>query len=59
MFSVFVPSESSLKKAAVTDLAALPDTAVWIDLVKPTSAEDKAVLSPGIPNDIFQERRNR
>jgi len=43
MFSVFVPSESSLKKAAVTDLAALPDTAVWIDLVKPTSAEDKAV----------------
>ena len=43
MFSVFVPSESSLKKAAVTDLAALPDNAVWIDLVKPTMAEDKAV----------------
>jgi len=43
MFSVFVPSESSLKKAAVTDLEALPDSAVWIDLVKPTAAEDKAV----------------
>jgi magnesium transporter len=43
MFSVFVPSESSLKKATVTDLCALPENAVWIDLVKPTAAEDKAV----------------
>ena len=43
MFSVFVPSESSLKKAAVPDLGTLPDNAVWIDLVKPTTAEDKAV----------------
>jgi magnesium transporter len=43
MFSVFVPVESSLKKANVTDLASLPDNAVWIDLVKPTTAEDKAV----------------
>ena len=43
MFSVFVPSESSLKKAVVVDLAALPENAVWIDLVKPTAAEDKAV----------------
>ena len=43
MFAVFVPSESSLKKAAVADIAALPDTAVWIDLVNPTAAEDKAV----------------
>jgi len=43
MFSVFVPVESSLKKAKVTDLASLPDNAVWIDLVKPTSAEDRAV----------------
>ncbi len=43
MFSVFVPSESSLKKAAVTDLDNLPDNAVWIDLVKPTAAEDRAV----------------
>src|ERR1700709_2588702 len=28
MFSVFVPSESSLKKAAAVDLAALPENAV-------------------------------
>ncbi len=43
MFSVFVPSKSSLKKAPITDLNALPETAVWIDLVKPSAAEDKAV----------------
>src|SRR5579859_1158355 len=43
MLSVFVPSESSLKKVASADLAGLPDSAVWIDLVKPTAAEDKAV----------------
>src|ERR1700721_2696087 len=43
MLSVFVPSETSLKKAATTDLAALPDGAVWIDLVKPTADEDRAV----------------
>ncbi|CCD90481.1 putative magnesium/cobalt transport protein [Bradyrhizobium sp. ORS 375] len=43
MFSVFVPSESSLKKAAVTDPAALPDNAVWVDLVNPSNAEDRAV----------------
>ncbi len=43
MFSVFVPSESSLKKAAAVDLAALPESAVWIDLVKPTAEEDQAV----------------
>src|SRR6201997_1649908 len=43
MFSVFVPSESSLKKATISDLGNLPETAVWIDLVKPTLIEDKAV----------------
>src|SRR6476646_11574320 len=43
MLSVFVPSESSLKKVIETGLAALPEGAVWIDLVKPTSAEDRAV----------------
>src|SRR5579872_2993987 len=43
MLSVFVPAESSLKKTATVDLDALPDGAVWIDLVKPTMAEDKAV----------------
>ena len=43
MLSVFVPSESSLKKVADADLAHLPDSAVWIDMVKPTAAEDQAV----------------
>src|ERR1043165_6406669 len=43
MFSVFVPADFSLKKAVAVDLAALPENAVWIDLVKPTPEEDKAV----------------
>src|SRR5437667_5910243 len=43
MFSVFVPSDFSLKKAVAVDLASLPETAVWIDLVKPTAEEDKGV----------------
>src|SRR3954465_5006011 len=43
MFSVFVPSDFSLKKAVAVDLAALPEAAVWIDLIKPTAEEDKAV----------------
>src|SRR5437588_8012853 len=43
MLSVFVPADSSLKKVAAADLVALPESAVWIDLVKPTSEEDKAV----------------
>jgi len=34
MFSVYVPSETSLKKVHVADPAALPEAAVWIDLVK-------------------------
>src|SRR3569832_520963 len=43
MLSVLVPSKSSIKKAVVEDLAAVPEHAVWIDLVNPTAAEDKAV----------------
>src|SRR6201987_4683726 len=43
MFSVFVPTESSLKKAVIEDLARLPDSAGWIDLVNPSTAEDRAV----------------
>src|SRR5438046_791448 len=43
MFSVFVPSAFSLKKAVAVDLAALPESAVWIDLFNPSAAEDKAV----------------
>jgi magnesium transporter len=43
MLSVFVPVDSTLKKIAVAEQAALPEQAVWIDLFKPTVAEDKAV----------------
>lgn len=43
MFSVFVLSESALKKAVIEDLAVVPENAVWIDLVNPSAAEDKAV----------------
>src|SRR5436309_1894285 len=43
MLSVYAPSESSMKKVIEADLAALPESAVWIDLVKPTAAEDQAV----------------
>jgi len=43
MLSVFVPAEFSLKKIDATDLAALPESAVWLDLVKPSGGEDKAV----------------
>jgi magnesium transporter len=43
MLSVYVPAESSLKKAKADDLASLPEGAVWVDLVNPTGAEDKAV----------------
>src|SRR4030081_2682710 len=43
MLTVSLPAETSLKKAASADLAALPESAVWIDLVKPTAEEDHAV----------------
>ena len=43
MLSVFVPTSSSLKKAASESAVPLPETAVWVDLYNPTPAEDKAV----------------
>ncbi len=44
MLTVYAPSESALKKVAVEDPSeGLPEGAVWIDLVKPTLAEDRAV----------------
>src|SRR5215813_266477 len=43
MFSVFVPSDASLKKVNIEDPTKLPENAVWVDLVKPTAAEDRAV----------------
>jgi magnesium transporter len=43
MISLFMPFETSLKKVLVDDLERLSENAVWIDLVNPTQAEDKAV----------------
>jgi magnesium transporter len=43
MLSVFTPVETALKKLATADMAALPDSAVWIDLFNPTTEEDQAV----------------
>ena len=43
MFSVFVPAGAALKKVPAMDPAALPDNAVWIDLLNPTTEEDRAV----------------
>ncbi|MBR1235097.1 magnesium transporter CorA family protein [Bradyrhizobium sp. AUGA SZCCT0222] len=43
MLSVYVPSESTLKKVEVPEPATLPEAAVWIDMVKPTTEEDRAV----------------
>ncbi len=43
MFSLFAPAGPALKKVEGVDLAALPESAVWIDLVKPTADEDRAV----------------
>src|SRR5436309_9821370 len=43
MLSIFVPQDFALRKAVAADLAALPDNAVWVDLVNPTGQEDKAV----------------
>src|SRR5260370_28822232 len=41
--SAFAPTEPSLKRAQPADRVALRENAVWIDLVKPTPAEDHAV----------------
>jgi magnesium transporter len=43
MLSVYVPAEASLKKIELADAAALPENAVWIDMVKPTAEEDRTV----------------
>jgi magnesium transporter len=43
MLSLFVPSGFALKKVEPADLAALSETTVWLDLVKPSMEEDRAV----------------
>ena len=43
MLSVYVPHGTSLERIAIEPGAAPPDAAVWIDLVTPTTQEDKLV----------------
>src|SRR3954451_14532804 len=43
MLSIFTHADFALRKTDVTDLDALPENAVWIDMVKPTPEEDHAV----------------
>ncbi len=43
MLSIYTASGSALRKSEPVDLAALPDEAVWIDMLTPTPAEDQAV----------------
>src|SRR5688500_15652890 len=43
MLSVYVPRGGSLERQVVHVDAALPDAAVWIDLVSPAQGEDKLV----------------
>src|SRR5471032_3422230 len=43
MFSIFVPSDTALRKVEPVDPESLPEASVWIDMVKPTAAEDLAV----------------
>src|SRR3954469_2074087 len=43
MIAIFAPSDAALKKTGPVDLSALPESGVWIDLVKPTAEEDRAV----------------
>jgi magnesium transporter len=45
MLSVFISRGTSLERIAIEPGATPPDDAVWIDLVKPTVAEDKLVES--------------
>jgi magnesium transporter len=43
MLSVYVPRGTTLERQPVENGADLPSAAVWIDLIKPTLQEDKAV----------------
>src|SRR5687768_13754212 len=43
MLSIFAPDGMALRKTGPVDPAALPDSAVWIDLENPTPSEDRAV----------------
>jgi magnesium transporter len=43
MLLVYVPRGTSLERVAIESGEALPDAAVWIDVVRPTAQEDRTV----------------
>src|SRR6201992_49668 len=43
MLSGHMPCDSPVEKGPPVDLPALPESSVWIDLIKPTPDEDRAV----------------
>src|SRR5499433_3491906 len=43
MLAVYIPRGTSLERRQIEDLAEVPESAVWFDLVAPTQAEDKLV----------------
>ena len=43
MITVYVPTGNCLERQVIEDEAELPESAVWIDLVRPKPAEDKLV----------------
>ncbi|HZD88772.1 MAG TPA: magnesium transporter CorA family protein [Pseudolabrys sp.] len=43
MLSVYVPRGTSLERTTVEPGEGLPENAVWIDLVRPTAQEDRAI----------------
>ncbi|MEA2874154.1 MAG: magnesium transporter, partial [Hyphomicrobiales bacterium] len=52
MLIVYLPRGNSLERRAIEESGAIPEGAVWFDLVMPTVAEDKlleATLGIAIP----------
>ncbi len=43
MLSIYAEKDSALRKVEPFDLAAMPPDAIWLDMLKPTAEEDKAV----------------
>lgn len=43
MLSIYTPDGAVLRKSQPSDLSALPEGAIWIDMVKPVAGEDQAV----------------
>ena len=46
MLSAYLPRGTSLERQVIEEAGPVPESAVWIDLVTPTHAEDKLVEQP-------------